>query len=567
MKTLKYKKNQIRFFKNSNYLQGGETLQERIDAIVGVVEKYEYLYSDGLAKRVKYLIENQILIPSTPIWSNLGREEKDDSKSHPLPCSCNVVTVGDSIQDIYYAYGELAMLSKLGAGVGTDWTLVSETGTELEEGFYTNDKLDWIEDGVRVTRKVSQNSVRRGYSVPFISIMDKSFYDLMDRASKLNSDSRDPLVANNIGITLPSGFWEDIKTDKELQKRFLQVIEQRMEKGKIYILDIDNCNINQSPVYKKLGHQVTTSNICQEVTTPSYTDKTFACILSSLNLIHWDKIESDPQIIKDAYMFLDIIVEEYIRLTEGVPFMEKARKSAMEKRDIGLGTLGLHELFQVKGFAFGDMGSRVLNNKIYSTIREIGEEVTKDLGERLGSPKLCKEAGLTRRNVSLMMIAPNKSTSFLAGETSMGIEPYISNYFVHDLKGIHSTFKNPHLRKVLKKLGKDTVETWESISKNGGSVQHLKFLTEEQKDVFKTAVEISPKDLLDLASDRQKYIDMAQSLNLFNRGHYTLKDVYDIHKYAFSKGIKTLYYFFPSGHAAIDKSSTMAWDDCVACAD
>lgn len=705
-----YDKNALTFFKNKQYTREGQTLDGRISEIVEKVREYEHLYSEGLADRVRDLIERRVLIPSTPQWSNFGRPKEEGSKTQPLNCSCNIVNYTDSIAGIYFSHGEVAMLSKLGAGVGASFLHVSETGTEIDKGFFSNDKLDWVEDSVRVAQKVSQTN-RRGYTVPFISIEDKSFYDLMARADKKNPNKHDPLVTNNIGIILPEDFWDKFAEDRELKKRFLQVIQQRESKGKIYILDVRNSNKNLSPVYEKLGHEVDTTNICCvtgdtkvltnvgeveikdlvgketvvwngsgwskvkpfstgvsnnmykvtvklhnssdepyyngfkdlyctdyhkwfrknnsvcltkqlvkgdllidnltldgqkvtqevvdvykvdlgevetfcfheeekhrgvfngvltgqcEIVSPSYSDKTMTCIIASLNLAHWDEIKENKQIIKDAYMFLDINVEEYIKLTEGVPFLERARKSAIDKRDIGLGTMAFHTYLQSKGFAFGDVGSRILNNQIFSTIRQVGEEYTKEIGEKLGSPTLCREAGMVRRNVSLMAIAPNKSSAMFAGNVSGGIEPYISNYFVNDLAGVHSVFKNPYLQKALEQYEKNTDEVWESISKNSGSVQHLEFLTQEHKDVFRTANEISPKDMIDLAADRQKYIDMAQSFNLFGRPNYTTQDVYNIHKYAFDKGIKTLYYYYPAGHAAIEKTNGEAWDDCVSCAD
>ena len=561
-----YDKNALTFFKNKQYTREGQSLDERILEIVEKVREYEHLYSDGLADRIRDLIERRVLIPSTPQWSNFGRPKEEGSKTQPLNCSCNIVNYTDSIAGIYFSHGEVAMLSKLGAGVGASFLHVSETGTEIDKGFFSNDKLDWIEDSVRVAQKVSQTN-RRGYTVPFISIEDKSFYDLMARADKKNPNKYDPLVTNNIGIILPEDFWDKFAEDRELKKRFLQVIQQRESKGKIYLLDVRNSNKNLSPVYEKLGHEVDTTNICTEVLSPSYSDKTMTCIIASLNLAHWDEIKENKQIIKDAYMFLDINVEEYIKLTEGVPFLERARKSAIDKRDIGLGTMAFHTYLQSKGFAFGDVGSRILNNQIFSTIREVGEEYAKEIGEKLGSPTLCQEAGMVRRNVSLMAIAPNKSSAMFAGNVSGGIEPYISNYFVNDLAGVHSIFKNPYLQKALEQYEKNTDEVWESISKNSGSVQHLEFLTQEHKDVFRTANEISPKDMIDLAADRQKYIDMAQSFNLFGRPNYTTQDVYNMHKYAFDRGIKTLYYYYPAGHAAIEKTNGEAWDDCVSCAD
>jgi ribonucleoside-diphosphate reductase alpha chain len=554
---------QLEFLRKKNYLNGN-TLEGRIDEIKAVVKKYEPEYSDGLADRIAGYIKRRILSPSTPQWANLGKEKKNGTS--PLPASCYITAPTNSIQGIYYAIGETAMMSKLGGGVGADFTSLSDKGEFVEEGFYTNSKLDWIEDLVSASQKVSQGSQRRGYSVPFISIDDPEFYDVLQRCDKTNPDKNDPLVNNNVGVTLPIGFrTRMINGDKEAQKRFLKCLSIREAAGKLYLVDIENCNKNQSPVYAKLGHTVTSTNICTEVLTPKYDDKSFVCVICSLNAVHWDEIKADPQIIKDAYMFLDINVSEFIRLTEGVPFMEKARRSAIEKRDIGLGLLGFHEYLQSKGCAFGDLESRWINKDIFSTIRKVGEEYATEIGEKLGSPKMCEEAEMVRRNVSLMMVAPNKSTSFLC-DTSLGIEPNFSNYYVKSLAGIQATSKNKHLKEVLELKGKNTSEVWDSILANLGSVQHLDFLTDKEKAIFKTASEISPKDMIDLAADRQVYIDMAQSINLFNRPNYTKHDIYQIHKYAFEKGLKTLYYYYPQAHAALEKNGEK-WDACESCAD
>ena len=220
----------------------------------------------------------------------------------------------------------------------------------------------------------------------------------------------------------------------------------------------------------------------------------------------------------------------------------------------------------MRGFAFGDILSRQINREIYKTIRKYAEEATVEMGENLGSPKLCKDAGLVRRNCSIMMIAPNKSTSFISHATSLGIEPFLSNIFMKAIANIQYVFKNKHLKKVLKGYGKDNERIWESISENLGSVAHLDFLTNDEKDVFKTFAEISPKDIIDLASDRQEFIDMGQSLNLVFRPNYTIKDIHEIHMYAFDNGIKTLYYAYSAAHAALEKDGE-GWDTCVSCAD
>jgi ribonucleoside-diphosphate reductase alpha chain len=557
-----YSKSAREFLKNKKYLIGDETLEERVKAIADVVREYEKDYSEGLGDRIESYITNKILIPSTPQWANLGREYKGSAN---LPASCYILGVENNIQGIYYSYGETAMMSKLGGGIGSSYINVYEEGTFLEEGFHSNSKMDWIEDGVRASQKVSQSSIRRGYSVPTIDINDKEFYIFLKRLDKKNPDFKDPLVKNNGCILLPTGFWAEFEKNQELQERFLTLIQKRMSKGKIYLIDEDNCNKNQSPIYKKLGMSVNATNICTEALTALDPRYSFVCMLASANLANWDIIKNDPQIIKDMYMFLDINISEYIRLTEDMPFMEKARKSAIEKRDIGLGTMGLHDLFQSKGIAFGSLESRFLNKEIYKTFREIGEEYTREIAEKLGSPLLCQEANMVRRNVSLMMIAPNKSTAGIV-ETSEGIAPRISNYMNEELAGINRIFKNPHLKEMLISRGKDNIKVWNSIMTNLGSVQHLDFLSDSEKAVFKTACEISPKDIIDLASDRQVYIDMAQSINLFGRPNYTTQDVYDIHRYAFKKDIKTLYYYYPQAHASIEKSGEK-WDSCESCSD
>lgn len=555
---------QLEFLNKKNYLNG-QTLEERVGEICNLIKTYETDYSIGLSERMRRYILEQIFSMSTPQYPNLAL--KKEKGTTPLPVSCYITAPQNSIQGIYYAIGETAMMSKLGGGVGADFTNLVPKGTQIGKDFYANSKLDWIEDLVRASQKVSQGSQRRGYSVPFISIEDPEFWDLIKRCEKSNPDKNDPLVSNNVGIVLTKGCRDKIKNgDKELQKRYMKCLYIRESSGKLYLLDVENCNKNQSPVYEKLGQEVCSTNICTEITTPKYEDKSFVCVIGSLNLTKWDEIEADPQIIKDCMMFLDICVSEFIRLTENVPFMEKARRSAIEKRDIGLGALGFHEYIQSKDCAFGDLESRWINKKIFSTIRKYAEEYTEEIGEKLGSPKMCQDAGMVRRNVSLLMVAPNKSTSFLMGKTSLGIEPFFGNYFVKGLAGIESTFKNKHLKSLLEKKNKDTVEVWDSILKNLGSVQHLDFLSEKEKAIFKTASEISPKDIIDLAADRQVYIDMSQSLNLFNRPNYSKKDIYEIHKYAFDKGIKTLYYYFSQAHAALEKNGEK-WDACESCAD
>lgn len=556
---------QLEFLKEGNYLVGEETVEERFKSIANVVRKYEHLYGEGLGDRIEKLLFKGILCASTPTISNAGRE-KESGKSIPLPASCNIVTVDDSIEGIYFAQAEVAMLSKNGAGVGSDYTLVCQKGTKLSEGFFSNSKLDWIESSVDTASKVSQGATRRGYNTPFISIEDNDFYELMSRVSKKNANKNDVLINNTVGIVLPSDFYDRLPNEPELQKRYIVMLTERMATGKVYVSFVKNMNENCSPVYKKLGLNICATNICSEFIQPLFTDMTSVCVIGALNLNFWDLIKTNPQIIKDAIAFLDIMNEEYVQLAKNNLFLSKAHKAAKDKRDIGLGTLGFHDYLQSKMVAFGSLESMALNEEIYSTIRKYAEEATTELGEKIGSPKICQEAGMVRRNASLMMVAPNKSTSFIYGATSLGIEPFMSNIFTKTIAKIESVSKNKHLIKLLEEKVKNTRDVWKSIEQNNGSVQHLDFLSQEEKNVFKTMSEISPKDIIDLASQRQKYLDMGQSLNLVKRKNYTLQDVADIHKYAYEKGIKTLYYMYSSAHAVLEKDGEK-WDSCSSCAD
>src|SRR5699024_5279523 len=318
-------------------------------------------------------------------------------------------------------------------------------------------------------QKVSQGH-RRGYLTPFIGIDDNDFDELMRRIDKTNSNEYDVLANNTVGVILPKGFDERIKTDKELQRRYMVVLNERMKTGRVYLVHVDNMNKNSSNVYKEVGIDVETTTICTEFLQPLFDDMTSVCVLSALNLVHWDYIKEHPEIIRDLFIFLDIVNEEYVKLTKGVKGLEKAHHGAKMKRDIGAGTLGLAEYFQIKGAGFGDPMSRAYNKQIYKLMREVGDQTTKELAEKLGPAPLAEKAGMMVRNCSLMMIAPNKSTSFLANSTSAGVEPFMSNIFSKNLAKIQYIFKNKHLEKLLEDKGKNNRDVWKSIEDNNGSV-------------------------------------------------------------------------------------------------
>jgi ribonucleoside-diphosphate reductase alpha chain len=350
-------------------------------------------------------------------------------------------------------------LSKRGAGVGIDFTLLPDGGTLIDNTFHSNSKIDWIKALIDTSQKVSQGGVRRGYATPFESIESETFEQLLKEVDKNNPDKTSVLIDNTVGCVIPEGFIGKIESgDKVAQRKFLNLLNERKKSGQIYISYVENMNKNCSEVYKKLGYIIKNSNICQEFCQPYMQGYTPVCVIGAINLMKWGKVKEDPQIIKDIIYFLNIMNEEYVLLTKDQPGLERAHAAARDKKDIGLGTLGLHSLFQSKGMAFGSVESRLLNKEIYSTIQKYSIEASEELADLLGPCKFAKEAGMNRRNCSLNMVAPNKSSSFFntidekGTPASLGIEPYFSNIFTKRLAKIQYTFKNPFLERLLEEI-------------------------------------------------------------------------------------------------------------------
>tara|TARA_R110000823_G_scaffold212336_2_gene342496 strand:- start:3866 stop:4825 length:960 start_codon:yes stop_codon:yes gene_type:complete len=301
----------------------------------------------------------------------------------------------------------------------------------------------------------------------------------------------------------------------------------------------DNSN-NNSP-YKELGMDITASNLCSEIQLPTDSYNSFVCCLGSINVLHWDEIKETDAIQTYVY-FLNAVMDEFIVKSETMPGMKRANNFAKEHRAIGLGVLGYHSLFQSKLIEFDSIQAKGLNAQIFSTIKDRSE---------IASRKLHKEHGYTSlrngyANTTLIAIAPTKSSSFIHGAVSMGIEPIKSNYFIKDLAKSKTVYKNPFLIDELEKYGMNTDKVWKSILKKDGSVQHLGFPTQA---VFKSFVEISPKEIVLQAAQRQKYIDQSQSLNLMIDPSVSAKDINKLYMYAWEEGVKTLYYQFSKSSA------------------
>mgnify|MGYP002697713815 FL=1 len=324
----------------------------------------------------------------------------------------------------------------------------------------------------------------------------------------------------------------------------------------------DNVNKNKPKVYKDKDMKIYASNMCSEIALPSNADETFTCVLSSINLLHWDEIK-ETDAVETLTMFLDTVVTEFINKTEGKKYYERAHNFAKRHRALGIGVLGWHSFLQSHLFSFEGRDAARKNLEMAQVIKEKTHAASVRLAQMFGEPEVLK--GYGRRNTTLMAIAPTKSSSFILGQVSQSIEPEFSNYYVKDLSKTKMTIKNPYLKKHLQEIGKDTDEVWESIRLADGSVQHLDFLEDKIKIVFKTFAEISPYTIIDQASIRQDFIDQAQSLNLMIPPDMPVKEINALYMYAHGMGIKSLYYQYSMSQAQALSRKKALVEDCAAC--
>jgi ribonucleoside-diphosphate reductase alpha chain len=304
------------------------------------------------------------------------------------------------------------------------------------------------------------------------------------------------------------------------------------------------------------------SNMCSEIALPSNPNETFTCVLSSINLLHWEEIKETDAIETLTY-FLDTVVTEFINKTEGKEYHKRARNFAMNHRALGVGVLGWHSYLQSNMLSFESRSAAKKNLEIARTLKERTYKASAELAVKFGEPQVLK--GYGRRNTTLMAIAPTKSSSSILGQVSQSVEPEFSNFYVKDLAKSKTTIKNQYLKKLLKKYDKDTEEIWESIQKADGSVQHLKFMTQEEREVFKTFAEINPHAIIDQAAVRQEYIDQAQSINLMMPSSVPVKEINALMLYAHNMGVKTLYYQYGMSQAQELSRKKVMSEGCASC--
>ena len=527
-----------RKFLGAGYLIEGVSAEERIREVAERAEKI--LEMPGFADKFYNYMSHGFYSLASPVWSNFGKERG-------LPISCFGSHVDDDMGNILYTQSEVGMMSKLGGGTSGYFGKIRHRGAAVKNNGEASGAVHIMQLFESMVDVVSQGSVRRGRFSPYLPVSHPDIKEFLEIGTEGN-----PIQGLTHGVTVDNKWMEEmIEGDTEKRSIWAKVLQRRGEMGYPYIFFNDNANNGAADVYKDKKHPIYASNLCTEIMLPSNDEWSFVCVLSSINVLHYDKWK-DTDAVETMIYFLDAVISEFLEKLEAYRdsdnredrqtflFMERAYNFAKENRALGMGVLGWHSLLQSKMHAFNSKEAFDLNSEIFRVVREKSIAASEQLAEKFGEPKVLK--GYGRRNATLNAIAPTTSSAFILGQVSQGIEPIWSNIYVKDIAKLKTTIKNPFLQELLASKDKDTTEVWRSIRDRDGSVQHLEFLTENEKDVFKTYPEIDQMDIIYQAANRQNHIDQGQSLNIIVHPEIPVKDINKIHVTAWKLGLKSLYY-------------------------
>jgi ribonucleoside-diphosphate reductase alpha chain len=573
---------------NDRYLLPGETYQ---DLFVRVASAY----ADDAehAQRVYDYISKLWFMPATPVLSNGGT-------GRGLPISCYLNSVPDSLEGIVDTWNENVWLAARGGGIGTYWGAVRGIGEPVGLNGKTSGIIPFVRVMDSLTLAISQGSLRRGSAACYLDVSHPEIEEFLEIRKPSGDFNRKALNLHH-GVLVTDAFMEAVrdgsewtlKSPKDGSERatvdarslFQKLVETRLATGEPYIIFIDQVNRSMPRHHRELGLKVSTSNLCSEITLPTGRDhlgrdRTAVCCLSSLNLETWDQWNGDKRFIEDVMRFLDNVLTDYIdRAPEE---MARAKYSAMRERSVGLGVMGFHSFLQGRNIPFEGAMAKSWNFKIFKHISAQVNEASMMLAKERGPCPDAADMGVMERFSCKMAIAPTASISIITGGTSACIEPIPANIYTHKTLSGSFSIKNPYLEKLLIEKSKNSEAVWSTILERGGSVQHLDFLTPEEKDVFKTSFEIDQRWLIELAADRTPFIDQATSLNLFIPADVDKWDLLMLHYRAWELGIKSLYYLrsksvqragFAGGVEAdntidpkqIELAATTDYDECLAC--
>ena len=569
------------------YLLPGESYQ---DLFVRVASAYA---DDAQhAQRIYDYISKLWFMPATPVLSNGGT-------GRGLPISCYLNSVDDSLEGIVGTWNENVWLAARGGGIGTYWGNVRGIGEAVGLNGKTSGIIPFVRVMDSLTLAISQGSLRRGSAACYLDISHPEIEEFLEIRKPSGDFNRKALNLHH-GVLVTDAFMEAVRDGSEWTLRsprdgseratvdarslFQKLVETRLATGEPYIVFIDTVNRNMPKFQRDVGLKVSTSNLCSEITLPTGIDqhgkaRTAVCCLSSLNLESWDEWNGDKQFIEDVMRFLDNVLTDYIdRAPEE---MARAKYSASQERSVGLGVMGFHSFLQARNLPFEGAMAKSWNLKMFRHISTQVQEASMMLGKERGPCPDAAAMGAFDRFSCKMAIAPTASISIICGGTSACIEPIPANVYTHKTLSGSFSIRNPHLERLLIEKAKNSDTVWNSILEQGGSVQHLDFLSQDEKDTFKTSFEIDQRWLIELAADRTPYIDQATSLNLFIPADVDKWDLLMLHYRAWELGIKSLYYLrsksvqragFAGGVEADNtpelkeiKLTSTDYDECLAC--
>ena len=530
------------------YLLPGENYQ---DLFVRVASAYAD--DQEHAQRIYDYISKLWFMPATPVLSNGGT-------GRGLPISCYLNSVDDSLEGIVNTWNENVWLASRGGGIGTYWGSVRGIGEPVGLNGKTSGIIPFVRVMDSLTLAISQGSLRRGSAAVYLDVSHPEIEEFLEIRKPSGDFNRKALNLHH-GVLITDAFMEAVRAGEEwnltspkdgsvratvdARSLFQKLVETRLATGEPYIVFGDTVNKAMPRHHRELGFKVTTSNLCSEITLPTGrdhlgNDRTAVCCLSSLNLETWDEWNGDKRFIEDVMRFLDNVLTDYI--DRAPPEMARAKYSASRERSVGLGVMGFHSFLQARGLAFEGAMAKSWNLKIFKHLSQGVNEASMLLATERGACPDAEERGVMERFSCKTAIAPTASISIICGGTSACIEPIPANIYTHKTLSGSFSIRNPHLEKLLIEKAKNSEAVWNSILEQGGSVNHLDFLTPEEKDTFKTSFEIDQRWLIELAADRTPYIDQATSLNLFIPADVEKWDLLMLHFRAWELGVKSLYY-------------------------
>jgi len=532
------------------YMVDGETSPQ--EAFARAARTYSD--SDEMAQRIYDYASKLWFMFSTPILSNGGT-------SRGLPISCFLNYIPDSRGGITDHYTENAWLSSVGGGIGGYWGDLRSVGSKTSHGSESTGVIPFMKVVDAEMLAFSQGVTRRGSYAAYIDISHPEIEEFLDVRKPTGGDINRKSINLHHAVIVPDKFMElidgatkeegfddswdlidphsgDVKKTVSAKTLWVKLIQNRVETGEPYIMFGDAVNEALPEFQKNLGLKVNQSNLCSEITLPTNEDRTAVCCLSSVNLEKFDEWNKHPHFIGDLVRFLDNVLTHFIK--NAPDSLAKAKYSAEQERSIGLGAMGFHAYLQKNNIPFESPMAKGFNLRAFEHIKEQANRATRDLALERGE---CPDGvGYGVRNAHLLAIAPNASSGIICGNTSPSIEPYRANAFTQKTKTGSSLLKNKFLEKLLGEKGFNTDEVWKEIITNGGSVQHLDCLTEWEKNVFKTAVELDQRWVVDHAADRQEFICQAQSCNIFFPSDVSKQELHNVHMRAWGRRMKTLYY-------------------------